>query len=430
MSACVHPQEFALERHPCYSIGGSHQYARIHLPVAARCNIQCNYCNRKFDCVNESRPGVTSSVLSPVQALAYLEEMVAKIPTIEVVGIAGPGDPFANPYETMETLRLVRRRFPKMMLCLASNGLHIGPYIQELAELEVTHVTITINAVDPMIGALVYRWVRDQDQPFKGEQGAALMIERQLDAVAQLASLGVLVKINAIVIPGVNDRHIPEIASVTKSLGAQLMNCIPLCPVEDTPFENLTEPDGIMMARVRLQSGQHMPQMSHCARCRADAVGLLGEDQSLDYAQTLASYTTMNVTIDTSRPYVAVATQEGMLVNLHLGEATKVIIYGYHADTDEYEIVDVRNLPPTGGGDDRWKKLAAELRDCRAVLVSASGPRPKQIIEGFGLPVIEMEGLIEEGLEAIFHDEEIPASLRRRFTSCGASCAGSGNGCS
>lgn len=430
MSTCVHPENFNLDRHPCYSIGGSHKFARIHLPVAPRCNIQCNYCNRKFDCVNESRPGVTSKVLTPVQALAYLEEMVEKIPTIEVMGIAGPGDPFANPFETMETLRLVRKRFPEMMLCLASNGLHIGPYIEEIAELDVTHVTITINAVDPVIGALVYRWVRDGEHPLKGEEGAALMIERQLEAVARLAALGVLVKVNAIVIPGVNDRHIPEIARVTKSLGAMLMNCIPLCPVEDTPFENLTEPDALVMARVRLQSGENMPQMSHCARCRADAVGLLGEDQSIDYAETLEAFTEMKTAIDPTRPYVAVATQEGMLVNLHLGEARKVIIYGHHAETDEYEIIDVRNLPPTGGGDDRWKILAHELRDCRAVLVSACGPRPKQIIEGFGLPVIEMEGLIEEGLEAIFHDEEIPASLRRRFTSCGAACSGSGNGCS
>jgi len=429
MSTCVHPEQFPLDRHPCYSMGGSHKYARIHLPIAPRCNIQCNYCNRKFDCVNESRPGVTSEVLTPVQALAYLEEMVEKIPSIEVVGIAGPGDPFANPYETMETLRLVRKRFPKMMLCLASNGLHIGPSIDELAELEVTHVTITINAVDPAIGALVYRWVRDGDHPLKGEEGAALMIERQLEAVARLAALGVLVKVNAIVIPGVNDRHIPEIARVTKSLGAMIMNCIPLCPVEDTPYEHLDEPDALMMARVRLQSGENIPQMSHCARCRADAVGLIGEDQSLDHVETLQHYTEMEPALDSSRPYVAVATMEGMLVNLHLGEARKVILYSHHAESDEYEIVDVRELPPVGNGDDRWRKLAQSLQDCRALLVSACGPRPKQVIEGFGLKVIEMEGLIEEGLEAVFHDEEIPTSLRRRFTSCGNGCAGTGTGC-
>lgn len=429
MSTCVHPERFNLDRHPCYSLTGSHRFARIHLPVAPRCNIQCNYCNRKFDCVNESRPGVTSQVLSPIQALAYLEEMVEKIPSIEVVGIAGPGDPFANPYETMETLRLVRARFPEMMLCLASNGLHIGPWIEEIAELEVTHVTITINAVDPDIGALIYRWVRDEDKPLKGSDGAALMIERQLDAVARLAAAGVLVKVNSIVVPGVNDRHIPEIARVTKSLGAQLMNCIPLCPVEETPFEHLHEPDALMMARVRLQSGENIPQMSHCARCRADAVGLIGEDQSIDHADTLQHYTEMPTPLDLSRPYVAVATMEGMLVNLHLGEARKVILYAHHPESDEYEIIDVRELPPIGGGDDRWRKLAQSLTDCRALLVSACGPRPKQVIEGFGLKVIEMEGLIEEGLEAVFHDEEIPASLRRRFTSCGNGCAGTGNGC-
>ena len=49
MSTCVHPENFPLDRHPCYSLTGSHKFARIHLPVAPRCNIQCNYCNRKFD---------------------------------------------------------------------------------------------------------------------------------------------------------------------------------------------------------------------------------------------------------------------------------------------------------------------------------------------------------------------------------------------
>lgn len=80
----------------------------------------------------------------------------------------------------------------------------------------------------------------------------------------------------------VNDLHIPEISRVTQALGATIMNCIPLCPVEDTAFENLHEPDGLMMARVRLLSGQNLSQMTHCARCRADAVGLIGQDQSLE----------------------------------------------------------------------------------------------------------------------------------------------------
>jgi nitrogen fixation protein NifB len=40
--------------------------------------------------VNESRPGVTSEVLSPEQALAYLIKLKEKMPHLSVVGIAGP----------------------------------------------------------------------------------------------------------------------------------------------------------------------------------------------------------------------------------------------------------------------------------------------------------------------------------------------------
>src|SRR5271157_4006835 len=94
--------------HPCFSVGARHRTGRIHLPVAPKCNMQCNYCNRDFECVNESRPGVSGAILLPRQAADYLDEVMGRIKDIAVVGIAGPGDPFANPAETLETLRLVR----------------------------------------------------------------------------------------------------------------------------------------------------------------------------------------------------------------------------------------------------------------------------------------------------------------------------------
>ena len=57
--------------HPCF--GGDHSKAgRLHLPVAPGCNIKCGFCERKFDCANESRPGVTSKVLTPEQAVDAL----------------------------------------------------------------------------------------------------------------------------------------------------------------------------------------------------------------------------------------------------------------------------------------------------------------------------------------------------------------------
>ena len=56
--------------------------------LAPLCNIQCNFCDRRYDCVNESRPGVTASGLSPHQALSYLDQALVRDPRIAVVGIA------------------------------------------------------------------------------------------------------------------------------------------------------------------------------------------------------------------------------------------------------------------------------------------------------------------------------------------------------
>ena len=67
-----------LLNHPCFNDKVRHTFGRVHLPVAPRCNIQCKFCNRKFDCINESRPGVTSGVLSPAQAMVYLDSVFEK----------------------------------------------------------------------------------------------------------------------------------------------------------------------------------------------------------------------------------------------------------------------------------------------------------------------------------------------------------------
>ena len=423
---------FDSSKHPCFSKEAHGKFGRIHLPVAPRCNIQCNFCNRKYDCMNESRPGVTSAVLAPQQAVNYLANVVGKRPEIVVMGIAGPGDPFANPEETMQTLRLTRDRFPEMILCLASNGLGIGPHIDELATMNVSHVTITMNAVDPKIGAKIYSWVRDHKMPLRGEAAAELLLERQLDAVKRMKARGMTVKINTIIIPGVNDEHIPDVAKTLAELGADIMNCMALVPVKGAVFEDLPAPDGLMTSRARLISGQHIPQMTHCARCRADAVGLINEPMTTEQLDTLNHFANTAPSEGVPRPCVAVATLEGALVNQHLGEAARFVIFEESQETASgYKFKEIRRAPEQGGGAQRWQELANTLRDCRAVLVTTAGPSPTTVMNKNGLRVVEMEGLIEEGLRAIYNNQPVPRALQRRFIGCssGAGCRGTGTGC-
>lgn len=414
-------------RHPCFNPKVKGQFGRVHLPVAPKCNIKCNFCNRKYDCVNESRPGVTSTVLSPEQAKIYMQKVLEAEPRITVAGIAGPGDPFANPDETMATMRLVRQEFPDTILCLASNGLGIAPYVDELAEIGVSHVTITVNAVDPEIGAKVYSWVRDGNVLYRGRQAAELLLSRQLTAIEKLKRHGITVKINSIIIPGVNDGHIVAVAARMKELGADLLNCMAMFPNVDTPFANIPEPSKAMVAEIRREAEEYLPQMRHCTRCRADAVGLLGDDKTDEMRGCLSACASLPAESGGSRPYVAVATLEGVLVNQHLGEAERFQIW--EERDDAFHLVEERPAPKANGGMQRWTALARLLGDCRAVLVSSIGETPQNILGKAGVKPVVMSGFIENGLKAVYRGEGVSALKGRRSPCAKGACSGSGGGC-
>jgi nitrogen fixation protein NifB len=417
-----------INNHPCFNVHAKGTCGRVHLPVAPDCNIKCNYCNRKYDCVNESRPGVTSSVLTADQAVLYLERVLEKAPNITVAGIAGPGDAFAKPKGTMETLRLIRNRFPELLLCLATNGLNVAPYISELAELQVSHVTMTVNAVDPEIGARIYSWVRDGKVIYRGIDAAKLLLARQLEAIAALKAHGIVVKVNTIVIPGVNDHHVAEVARKMAELGVDIQNCMTMYPNEGTPFGDIGEPTPELMAEVRSEVEKIIPQMKHCTRCRADAVGLLEDDRSSEFRGCLSECSQTRAISTDGKPYVAVATWEGVLVNQHLGEAERFQIWG--PAPEGYALVEERKAPEKGSGVDRWYALAEILSDCRAILVSGIGETPSQVLSECEILPVQMNGFIQTGLDAIYSGGDT-AVLKGRRDGCGkaAGCSGSGGGC-
>ncbi len=414
--------------HPCFNVEAKHTYARVHLPIAPDCNIKCNYCNRKNDCINESRPGVSSAILTPQQAVDYLEKIVAEVPNISVVGIAGPGDPFAKPELTIKTLDLVREKFPHLLLCLASNGLNVLPHVQELKRLNLSHMSITINAVDPDIGAKIYSWIRDGKVIYRGRKAAEILLERQLATVKALKEAGIIVKVNTVTIPGINDHHVIEVSKKMAELGVDIQNCMVIFPNEGTPFENIKEPSPEEIGAIRKQAEEHLPQMRHCTRCRADAVGLLGKDLSPERTNELMKQAATSGAALEGRPYVAVASLEGMLVNQHLGEAYKFQIWG--KQNDDFVLIEEREAPEPGGGTERWNQMVGTFKDCRAVLVSGIGESPRKVLEENGIVPVEMNGFIAEGLETIFEGGNVSRLKSRQLGNRqGCGCSGNGMGC-
>jgi nitrogen fixation protein NifB len=407
--------------HPCFDSTARHTSSRVHLPVAPACNIQCHYCSRSFDCVNESRPGVTTKVLSPDQALWWLGRIRREIGDLSVVGIAGPGDPCANAEATLSTLRMVRARHPDVAMCLSTNGLALPDLVEPLAECGVSHLTVTVNAVDPGVAARIYRWVREGDDVLRGEDAARLLLARQAEGIRRAVAAGITVKLNSVVLPGINDQHLAEVAAAARDLGASFVNVIPLRPVEGTALYGLGAPPAAMLGEVRRRVSAILPVLSHCGQCRADAAGRIGAANSPAVTEQLTAAHAVGGA-EAARPHVAVASFEGMFVNCHLGHARELLVY---AETPEaFELVDVRPAPQPGAGEARWQELADLLRDCRAVVVSEAGPTPERALGARGIRVLCTEGLVEDALEEVFAGRE--DSLRPAACRSGGGCATAG----
>lgn len=265
--------QHSIKGHPCFNKDAHHRVGRMHLAVAPKCNIKCNYCSRRHDCANENRPGVTSKIINPQQALEKVRQGVEADPRIKVVGIAGPGDPLAN-QETLETMALLQQEFPQLMKCLSTNGLMLPSRMQELTEVGLNSLTVTVNTLDPEVGAKIYSWVRYQNQLLLGQEGAAQLIENQLIGIAQAVEKGITVKVNTVFIPGINQQCIEKIAEKIKRLGVYLMNIMSLIP--QAQFAHLTASTPEEINQIRNAYSPIISQMEHCRQCRADAVGLIG----------------------------------------------------------------------------------------------------------------------------------------------------------
>jgi nitrogen fixation protein NifB len=414
------------DKHPCFSFKAKHEYGRIHLPVAPKCNVQCNYCSRKYDCVNESRPGVTSNILTPRQALEYTSRMIEKAPNISVVGIAGPGDAFANPDETLETMRLVHEAFPEILFCVSTNGLEAEPYLDELPKLGVSHVTVTINSLEADTLSDIYAWVRYQKKMYRGKEAGMAVKEAQRKVMEKLAGMDMLVKINTLLLPGINHKQIVGIAAQAKEWNAEMMNILPIKPVAGTPFGELPEPSEEDVKEALKKVSTYVQPMTHCSRCRADAAGIIGQD--IEERHEIMKEVQMSAIAATEgKPYVAAATNEGLLVNMHLGEAE--VLYIYEETEDGYEIVEKRDTPLPGAGEGRWKQLADIISDCRALLVGGCGPSPLALLNKKGINVVQMTGLVEQGLESVYKGTELRTIKKADMFKCGTECRGTATGC-
>ena len=266
---------------------------------------------------------------------------------------------------------------------------------------------------------------------------------------------GILVKVNSVMIPGVNDEHLKEVSRIVKQKGAFLHNVMPLIAEAEhgTFFGVMGQrgPEPEELQDLQDECAGDMNMMRHCRQCRADAVGLLGEDRGEEF--TLDKIAAMDIDYDAAmkarklvhdgimeeldekrakrdrlaavslpepkdeigshyRPVLmAVATSGGGLINQHFGHATEFLVYEAspsgvrfigHRKVDQYCI----------GNDTCGEKESAlsgsirSLQGCEAVLCSKIGYEPWSLLEEAGVVPNGEHAMepIEEAVLAVYKE--------------------------
>jgi len=376
------PSAVSYESHPCFGMTSRSRVGRLHLPVAPRANARV-----RFAAEVKAR-----QAMQPEEAANWLDGVIAGGTKVGIVGITGPGDPMATPEPTLRTLRLVRERHPEISLCLTTVGLGADRYAQELAALGLSHVTLLVDAVDPDVAEDLYAWIRPSTKTVPLADAARLLVESQALTVAAFKGAGIPVKINTTIYPGHNDAHVEDVARAMAALGADIMAVVPFWPGKGvTEFSQA--PDMDLLEDIRGRVSKHINVMPSWEECAEALVGL--EKGECGGAGPVLPKPAPG------RPNVAVVSSSGMDVDLHLGQAAKVLIYGPREDGLAC-LLEAREAPEAGSGASRWVQLAELLSDCFVLLAASAGPSPREILAKSGLAVLITDGEIAPTVDVLY----------------------------
>jgi nitrogenase cofactor biosynthesis protein NifB len=345
----------------------------------------------------------------------------------DVVGIAGPGDALANFKAVKETLSLIRGEDPAVIFCISTNGLLLPRYADELAALGVSHITVTMNAVDPALGRRIYRHVNFKGRRYTGLDGAELLLSQQLEGINRVQGLGLVCKINIVMLMGLNDEHIPAVVKTAKDRGADLSNIMQLIPVKGSFFEHLPIVSHSEIMAMRKKCEAILPQMYHCRQCRADAIGTLDQDISRTFtagvpaeeppAEAAAPGIPRGVSAATgcAAPFspeppeaplrFAAASSKGYVVDQHFGHAQGFYIYEYRKG--QVSLLERREIPQYCLGaegchdhDAVFKAIAEIVEDCAGIIVMRIGEVPRYMLAERGIRVFMTYNYVTDAVKA------------------------------
>lgn len=353
----------------------------IHLPVAPQVVARTRF--------SPPPPARNLSVMLP-EAMEYLDKVIQeKGDFVSMVAITGPGDPLATPDLTINTIQLIRKKYPQLKIGLKTLGLGSDKLAGTLAQAGVDYVEMQVDGVRAEILQKIYAWIRPGLKTLKISDAVNLLLKEQRNGIPALKFHNISVSILTTLYPGYNIDHTAKIAAEMLELGTDSMSLIPYKPEPGVEVD-LESPDSAIIQKTAEKVSKHLPIVEAL---------LLQPKEDLDGGALPGLPLYPKPTPE--RPNVAVVSSNGIEIDLHLGQAIRFLIYGPREDGLAC-LLETRDAPEPGAGKNRWQEVAATLKDCFILLVASAGETPRQVLAETGLKISISEDNIEGIVDVLY----------------------------
>jgi nitrogen fixation protein NifB len=326
----------------------------------------------------------------PDIALKYVQGVAASLGAVKAVCLDGPGEPLAQADKTFEALRLIREAFPDIAVSLTTNGLLLPDYIDILVEAGVCGVSVAMPGADAEQLFKIYNFARPGKKTIHPRDSMDLLHAAQVEGIKKMKDAGLFVKVDYMLVPGVNDGHVEETAKLAAELGVDVFHVFPCEGAADENVPEVEAPSEVDLQEAAETAAQFLPVAGH-----GDAPKVSG---SLERDAFKAARYKMDEA--EARPNVAVASDKFGKGLAHLGKAEMLLVF--QPGPDGPEPMEARPMPKKGTPK-RWDILLDLLKDCRVLVVGSIGEKPREILTENGVEFLETEApTIAEALDKVF----------------------------
>ena len=330
--------------------------------------------------------------------------------------IDGPGDPLASPEVVLRSLALLHDRHPDVMTGLVIDGPLLSEYVEDLEDFGVRYLVLRMDAATTAVAKRLVDGALDGGDVLTREEAAELVLDAGPQALRVASRHGIPIVVRMTLVPTINAEEVETVATRALAAGAWRMQVVPHVPLEGGPLARAGAPTVHEMEDARATVDQVFAQAG--ARHDADATldwlapqrlqsGNLDTLDAVDVMQTLPApdvpVATAKVLPPRRAQLVAVATQDGTLVDMPLASANVLRVYA--VTPNAIRLLGSRPLPlDPRRRHDGVGSAPAFLRavvGCRAVVATHIPSRAATLLDAVGVRPVELGGALDEVLDRV-----------------------------